>query len=97
MEPLGPRWSEAPQLATVGALVVLRVEGLRPAVKALGDRSYQEDALNAIESQVAQAMTLLNPEWPEAGIGRRPRRSRWNSLHWSATLLRLTFRPPSAG
>ncbi|HYV47713.1 MAG TPA: AHH domain-containing protein [Myxococcaceae bacterium] len=45
-----------------GALVVLRAEGLRPVVRTLGDRSYGENSLDAIEAQVAQAVDLLNPE-----------------------------------
>src|SRR5687767_4144083 len=62
LEPPGPKWPTASQLATEGALIVLRVEGLRPVVRVLGGRSHQEDSLDSIETQVAQAVALLSPE-----------------------------------
>ncbi|HZN95062.1 MAG TPA: hypothetical protein VFB81_20250, partial [Myxococcales bacterium] len=49
----------------MGALVVLRAEGLRPVARALGGRSYREDTLSSIEEQVAQAVALLSPELPD--------------------------------
>ena len=69
--PPGPEWPGTSRLATVGALVVLRAEGLRPVARAFGDRSYKEDTLSSIEEQVAQAVALLSPELPDNDDRRR--------------------------
>jgi len=71
LAPPGAEWPATPQLAMEAALAVLRTDSLRPAVRALGSRSYEERSLDAVLEQVAQAAALLSPEQPEDDERRR--------------------------